>query len=85
MLIQTITNDTGEIIELLDGHTVLVTLAAGKSAHALPLTITGVSIENVNYTRRISGSFVNNDSYSATLNGNTVTFTGNSSTVIFST
>jgi hypothetical protein len=84
MPINTITNNTGAAITLRDGGTVLAALAAGKSAHTLPITITGVSTATASYTRS-SGSFVNNDSYSATINGNTMTFEGNDSTVKFST
>lgn len=84
MPINTITNNTGADITLRDGNTVLVTLAKGKSAHALPITITRVSTATASYTRS-SGSFVNNDSYSATINANTMTFKGNDATVKFST
>lgn len=84
MPIQTITNNTGIAITLRDGNTDLMTLANGQSGHALPVTITGVSAGNRNFSRRVRGSFVNNDSYSATLNGNTITFTGHQATVVFS-
>jgi hypothetical protein len=84
MPINTITNNTGAAITLRDGNTVLAALAAGQSAHALPITITGVSTAIASYTRN-AGSFVNNDSYSATINGNTMTFQGNDSIVKFST
>lgn len=83
MSIHTIRNNTGEDITLHDGNTVLATVPNDQSVNFLPITITGVSEGNRNYTRT-SGSFVNDDSYSATLNGNSITFTGNQAPVVFS-
>ncbi len=81
-MITLIRNSTGGVLKLWDGNNSVATIANNAAAQHLQTLITRVSVGNANFTR-LSGSFVNNDSYIATRNGNLVTFTGNQATVVF--
>lgn len=89
MLINTIRNNTGGVLELWDVGTQLATLQNGQAVHNLPITITSISFNTVGYHNKM-GAFMNGDSYSATLvlgippNPTSVMFTGNTNKVFFS-
>ena len=82
MAIHTIRNNTGAQLELWDAGNLLANLANGASINTLPITITSVTRNEVQYHKRV-GVFVNNDSYLATHAGASVIFTGSGSTVTF--
>ena len=83
MPINTITNNTGAVLELWDVGVQLAVLNNGQSIQNLPTTITQITYNNVIYANKIGG-FLNGESYLATRANIQVNFTGSNNTVVFS-
>ncbi|TKC10497.1 hypothetical protein FA048_09950 [Pedobacter polaris] len=77
-----VTNNTGQQLELWDGGNQLANLGPAAIGQQLPITITSITLGNVGYHNKRGGLLVNSN-YSATFvpagngNPNMVRFTGN--------
>ncbi|TCC90061.1 hypothetical protein EZ428_12285 [Pedobacter frigiditerrae] len=82
-----ITNNTGQLLTILDNNTVCGQIANGRIMHTLPPTINKFRIGNSNviYGRPVGGgNFLQGEvEYSATFDGNAILFTTDGHTVSF--
>ncbi|UCE61417.1 MAG: hypothetical protein JSU63_06645 [Phycisphaerales bacterium] len=65
MPINTIRNNTGQVLVLWDVGTQIAALMNGQAVHFAPVTITSITIGGVGYHNR-TGAFQNGESYLAT-------------------